>query len=95
MPSNLNDIVWDDLLRGDLYPSPRDRSGHVIYFLLVDRFSVGNEGVPGCTSINSPGDRSNAVQTDVDAANWRAAGATCLGGTLQGARSKIGYLQGL
>ena len=35
------------------------------------------------------------VQTDADAANWRAAGATWLGGTLQGARSKIGYLQRL
>lgn len=95
MPANLNDIVWEDLLKGNYHPSPRDWSDHVFYFFLIDRFSDGNEGVPAGTPLYSPGDQSNAIQSDTDAANWRAAGATWLGGTLQGARSKIGYLQRL
>lgn len=95
MPGNLNDIAWTELLRGNYHPSPRDWSDHVIYFFLIDRFSEGNEGVPGGTSMYSLGDQNNAIQTDGDAANWRAAGATWLGGTLQGARSKIGYLKRL
>src|SRR4029079_19704867 len=85
-------------------PSPSALSDAVVYFLLVDRFSDGREdgvrdlhdaAVTGSTPPLRPGDEGNAVQTDADAAVWRAAGTQWAGGTLAGLRSKLGYLMRL
>ena len=82
-------------------PSPSAWADEVLYFLLVDRFSDGREdgvrdldgaAVTGSTRPLRPGDEGNAVQTDADAAVWRAAGTQWVGGTLAGLRSKLGYL---
>jgi glycosidase len=96
MPGNLNGLPWVELLKYNGYhPSPRDWPDQVFYFFLIDRFSDGNEDPPGGTPLYSATDNGNAIGTEADAAAWRATGAVWQGGTLQGARSKIGYLQQL
>ncbi|WP_218160852.1 alpha-amylase family glycosyl hydrolase [Arthrobacter sp. ov118] len=102
---SINDIPWVQLLKQNHYhASPRDWSDQVIYFLLIDRFSDGNEDgykdvagqiIHGTTQRFSPGDAGNAVQTQADIQNWQSAGAQWLGGTLKGIQSKIGYLKRL
>jgi glycosidase len=86
---------------GAATPSPSAWADEVLYFLLVDRFSDGQEDgvrdlagavVAGSTPLLAPDDEGNAVQTEADAAAWRAAGADRVGGTLAGVRSKLGYL---
>ncbi|MCO1654222.1 alpha-amylase family glycosyl hydrolase [Pseudonocardia humida] len=85
-------------------PSPSDWADEVLYFLLVDRFSDGREDghrdaagrpVPGPTPRFGPGDGGSAVATEPDAAAWRAAGLSWVGGTLAGVASKLGYLRRL
>src|SRR6266498_2741266 len=85
------------------FPSPTAWEDQVLYFLLVDRFSDGNEkgyrGLngnvisTGTTPLFRPADALNAVQTEADAARWRDAGGRYVGGTLAGATSKLGYLR--
>jgi len=84
--------------------SPGDWADEVIYFLLVDRFSDGAEDgyrdagghvVSGTTPRFAPDDEGDATTTGQDAARWRAAGASWVGGTLAGARTKLGYLRRL
>jgi glycosidase len=77
---------------GHFTTSPVAWEDEVLYFLLLDRFSDGREADRPPLR---PGDRGNAVTTEADAAAWRAAGASWVGGTLQGLRSKLGYLQRL
>jgi glycosidase len=84
-------------------PSPAAWEDQVLYFLMLDRFSDGNENdftdndggaiLNGKTPLYQAGDAGNAVQTDADAARWREAGAKWVGGTLKGLTGKIGYLQ--
>jgi glycosidase len=86
-------------------PSPAAWEDQVLYFLMLDRFSDGNEqgyldttGEPargGVTPLYRPGEAGNAVQSEADAARWRAAGGGWTGGTLKGLTSKIGYLKRL
>jgi len=86
-------------------PSPAAWEDQVLYFLMLDRFSDGNEQGHrgnhgelvdgGSTPLFQPGDAGNAVQTEADAQRWRQAGARWVGGTLKGLTSKIGYLQRL
>ena len=98
------DLQLDDLIRGRTFTSsPTAWEDEVLYFLLVDRFSDGNEKGyrdldgnlvnTGTTPIFQPGDALNAVQTPVDAARWRNAGSGYVGGTLAGVTSKLGYLK--
>lgn len=84
--------------------SPAAWEDEVFYFLLVDRFSDGQEDgyldstaepVPGRWPLLSEADRRNAVGTEADAAAWRDAGGSWVGGTLAGITSKIGYLKRL
>lgn len=100
-PARISDIDWTALRRERHHPSPAAWEDQVLYFALVDRFSDGREDgyrdvdgavVPGTTPPFTPADRGNAVATAEDAAAWRAAGATWIGGTLAGLESKIGYL---
>ncbi len=103
-PAAIADVDWSALLTGPFTPSPVAWSEQVLYFLLVDRFSDGQESgcrdlagapLPGTTPLLTDADRGNAIRTDADAADWRAAGARFVGGTLAGVRSKLGYLSRL
>ncbi len=89
----------------EYFPSPIAWEDQVFYFLMLDRFSDGNENgykdnagnlVPsGTTPLYSPADAENAVKTEADAARWRKAGTKYVGGTLKGLQGKIGYLKRL
>ncbi|MBK7720734.1 MAG: alpha-amylase [Austwickia sp.] len=103
-PASIAEIDWAALLDREFTPSPASWSEQVMYFLLVDRFSDGLEDgyvdrsgqrVTGSTPPFQPGDEGNATGDDTSAAAWRAAGGTWCGGTINGIRSKIGYLQRL
>jgi glycosidase len=83
-------------------PSPDEWEDEVLYFLLVDRFSDGNENgvsdlagapVPGTTPLFADSDKNNAVRNETNAAEWRESGGTWVGGTINGVRSKLGYLK--
>ena len=105
MEQRLSDIDFDALLSKDFFPSPSAWEDEVLYFMMLDRFSDGNETgyrgndsvlvTTGTTPAFEAGDRGNATQTDADRAAWTAAGTTFVGGTLNGLASKIGYLRRL
>src|SRR5688500_2016680 len=69
---------------------------------MLDRFSDGfetgyldNNGAPvttGTTPALRREDRGGAGTSDESAARWREAGAAGCGGTLNGLRTKLGYL---
>ena len=89
---------------GTKTPSPSAWEDEVVYFLLVDRFSDGNEDgyrdlagnlVSGTTPMFLPADDGNAVTTGPDRAAWMQSGVTFLGGTLASIRTKLGYLKRL
>jgi glycosidase len=101
-PSRVADL--DLTPPGPVWPSPPAWEDEVLYFLLVDRFSDGQEdgyldldGTPvaGTTPLYTPADNGNAVRNDSDAATWRGAGTSWVGGTLNGLRTKLGYLSRL
>jgi len=103
-PAAIAELDWQALLAGPFTPSPSAWSEQVLYFLLVDRFSDGQEAgcrnaagdpLPGVTPALTAADRGLAVTTEADAAAWRAAGASWVGGTLAGVGSKLGYLSRL
>jgi glycosidase len=84
--------------RQRFHPSPADWRDEVLYFLLVDRFSDGQE------SSRSQLDRNNrnAARPDVAAGQgwrwdrWAESGAfRWQGGTIQGVQSKLDYLKNL
>jgi glycosidase len=87
------------------HESPVSWEDQVLYFLLLDRFSDGNEQEctgnddtkesGGTTTLFAPGDFGNAVGSEDSAAAWREAGGTWTGGTLKGLTSKMGYLRRL
>jgi glycosidase len=97
----LTELDFGSLLRRTFHPSPAAWEDQVFYFLLLDRFSDGNEdgyldsdgvAVSGSTPLFRPEDAGNAIRTDADAARWREAGRGWVGGTLNGLASKMGYL---
>jgi len=104
MIERLSDVDWTSLTTGPFHPSPSSWADQVLYFLVVDRFSDGRENgyrdvngqpVAGTTPPFTTGDEENAVGTETDAAKWRDAGGSWVGGTLDGVRSKLGYLRRL
>jgi glycosidase len=99
----LTEIDLAALTAGKTYfPSPAHWEDEVIYFVLVDRFSDGKEAgyrdnagalvTTGTTPLYTPAANGNAVSTPAAAQAWRNAGNTFVGGTLDGARTKLGYL---
>lgn len=101
---SLADLALNAFIQGKKFtPSPSAWEDEVFYFLLVDRFSDGNEKGyrdrdgnivnTGTTPLFQPGDALNAVQTPADAAHWRDAGGGYVGGTIAGITSKLGYLK--
>src|SRR3954471_15409362 len=96
----LADLQLDQFIQNKKFtPSPTAWEDEVLYFLLVDRFSDGNENGyrdldgnivnGGSTLLFHSGDALNPVGTPADAARWRDAGAIYVGGTLSGATSKL------
>ncbi|MGB9123102.1 MAG: alpha-amylase family glycosyl hydrolase, partial [Candidatus Angelobacter sp.] len=87
------------------FPSPPHWEDEVLYFMLVDRFSDGQEkdfldvnGLPvnsGSTPMFTAADAGNAIANAADAAAWRDAGGNFVGGNLRGLASKMGYLRRL
>jgi glycosidase len=98
------DLDLDALSAREFFPSPTAWEDEVLYFLMLDRFSDGREdgyrgndgnAVAGTTPLFGPGDVGNAITSESDAAAWREAGGSWVGGNLPGLRSKIGYLERL
>ena len=99
---SVRDIDFGKLAGGArFHPSPAAWEDEVLYFLMLDRFSdgqedgfSGNDGRPvaGTTPAFTDADRDNAVGTPAAAQAWRDAGKGWCGGTLEGLKSKIGYL---
>lgn len=95
-PDSLSRVVlpW----RQQYHPSPESWRNEVLYFLLVDRFSDGDEASrPLLDRSNIPGARPAAANGEPwrwDA--WAASGGQRYqGGTLRGVQSKLGYLDDL
>src|SRR5512139_3233717 len=79
--------------RQQYHPSPVDWRDEVLYFLLVDRFSDGNEGSrPLLNRRNLAAARSAQWRWDAWA---ESGGERWQGGTLKGVTSKLDYLQQL
>jgi glycosidase len=98
---SLLDIDFAALTRGPFTPSPAAWEDQVLYFLMLDRFSDGNEkggyadasGRPvntGATPLHCPEDEGR-----VDYATWLRAASGWQGGTIKGLASKLGYLRRL
>src|SRR6266481_3416793 len=97
----LLDLDFTGLTQRKYTPSPAAWEDQVLYFLLVDRFSDGNErgghrdndGRPvkaGKTPLYTADDPGR-----VDYDTWLKAGGIWQGGTLQGLKRKLGYLKRL
>lgn len=102
----LAELDWQSLGANRKYfPSPSAWEDQVLYFLMLDRFSDGqengykdNEGnivKSGKTPPFTPTDAGNAIKTPEDAQRWREAGGKWLGGNLKGLTTKMGYLKQL
>ncbi len=101
----LAELNLRELCNRQFFPSPVAWEDEVLYFLLLDRFSDGNEqgyrdndgqiATTGSTPPFQPKDCGNAIQNPQDAADWRNAGGKWVGGKLRGVQSKIGYLKRL
>jgi glycosidase len=76
--------------RGAVFPSPPDWRDQVLYFLLPDRFSDGNEAGRPLFDHTDP-DQFRAP----DKRAWMEAGKKFQGGTLKGIESKLPYLKEL
>src|SRR6266478_3403109 len=98
---SLLELDFASLTRRTFTPSPAAWEDQVLYFLLLDRFSDGKERdgyrdnsdrpvQNGSTPLFGPED-SGRVAYDV----WFRAGGGWQGGTLQGLKSKLGYLRRL
>jgi glycosidase len=103
-PKSLADLDWKALLTQSVHPSPVAWEDQVLYFLLPDRFSDGNErdyvdiaGNPVTIGTTPEFDRNkdfgNAIQTPGDGQKWSDAGGVFVGGKLTGITSKLGYLR--
>lgn len=97
----LADIDWAALRRPAYTASPVAWEDQVLYFLMLDRFSDGNEqdyrdnaGQVVATGVTPPF-RFAVDAYAADRPAWADAGDEWLGGTLKGLESKIGYLQRL
>src|SRR5262249_31901471 len=98
---SLLDLDFTELLRRKFTPSPAAWEDQVLYFLLIDRFSDGNEAGGHCDNAGRPVTKgatrlytaSDPGKVDYD--TWLKAGGAWQGGSLKGLRSKLGYLKRL
>lgn len=93
---NLKSIEEIDLKKikknREYYPSPEDWEDQIIYFLIVDRFSDGNEDKREL--FNKEQDFDNIKETDT-VEEWNNWGSKWNGGNLKGVISKLDYLKNL
>lgn len=96
-PDSIRRNVMLPRRRAEYFPSPLDWRDEVLYFLLVDRFSDGQEaGRPllDHSRIDDARQRPGGVAWRWD--EWAESGALrWQGGTLRGVQSKLGYLRDL
>jgi hypothetical protein len=81
---------------GGYHPSPADWRDEILYFLLPDRFSDGHE--EDRPLLSRADIRTLRAQPDRPEWSWRAwadSGKRWQGGTLNGIRGRLDYLQGL
>lgn len=84
-------------------PSPTAWEDKVFYFVMLDRFSDGQENeyidnhgnnvITGETSPYRDKDNADAITSEADSQNWRDHGLKWTGGNLKGLTSKMGYLK--
>lgn len=89
-PHQINSEDFSLEPRGRVYPSPCGWRDQILYFLLPDRFSDGNESQRPLFDRTAP-ERFHAR----DRRAWMEGGRRFQGGTINGIRSKLDYLQGL
>lgn len=98
---SLLEIDFASLTRGPFTPSPVAWEDQVLYFLMLDRFSDGNEkggyadvsGRPVQTGATPLYSADDAATIDYD--TWLRAGGGWQGGTIKGLMAKLGYLRRL
>lgn len=101
---SLADIDFDRLISEKKFtPSPIAWEDETLYFLMLDRFSDGNEDeyldnngdnfINGKTSPYRDFDKENAIKTYKDEEVWDKAGEKWAGGNLKGLMTKMGYLK--
>jgi len=100
-PKCISEIDFGELTKRRYTPSPDSWSDQVLYFLMLDRFSDGNESdgygdlrdqpvTTGKTRLATIGDVGS-----VPYEQWLKGGDGWQGGTLKGLTSKLGYLRRL
>lgn len=87
-PTSIADLNLEP--RGRVYPSPTLWKNYIFYQILPDRFSDGREAERPLFDYRHP-EQYRAP----DKRTWMEAGLRFNGGTLQGVRSKLDYLQDL
>jgi glycosidase len=98
---SLQEVDFASLTRRTFTPSPAAWEDQVLYFLLLDRFSDGqerdgyrdNEGRPVQTGATPPYRPEDPGRVDYE--TWLRGGNAWQGGTLRGLKSKLGYLRRL
>src|SRR5262245_1903330 len=96
---SLLELDFARLTQRSFTPSPEAWEDQVLYFVLLDRFSDGNEkdgyrdneDLPVRTGQTPMYQPENPGRVDYDA--WFRAGGDWQGGTLAGLKSKLGYLR--
>lgn len=97
----LLDIDFASLTRGPFTPSPAAWEDQVLYFLMLDRFSDGNELGGYADLLGRPVEKGTTPlyraedEARVDYDTWFRCGAGWQGGTIKGLTSKLGYLRRL
>ena len=98
---SLLDIDIAALTRGPFTPSPAAWEDQVLYFLMIDRFSDGNEkgGYSDASGRAVESGLTPMYQGETEARvnydTWFRAGRGWQGGTIRGMTSKLGYLRRL
>ncbi len=101
---SLSEIDFNELTSNTKYkPSPVAWEDEVLYFLMLDRFSDGNENeyidnsgnnvINGKTAPYKESDNGNALADDEEKARWMEYGERWNGGNLKGLTTKLGYLK--
>lgn len=90
--------IVDSIRRDDVSynPSPQDWRDEILYFLLPDRFSDGNESErPMLNRQEIHNLRNNEEFADWNWSDWAESGKRWQGGTIRGIQSKLDYLKKL
>lgn len=99
-PDNLKEVrQLIDKARHDnvkYFPSPRDWRDEILYFLLPDRFSDGQESSrPLLTREEIKNLRTATERPDINWKDWATSGLRWQGGNIKGIHSQLGYLKEL